>query len=645
MEVNTLVNLYQSGRYSDAEELAISITKRTPGNQFSWKILAAILLQRGKASEALIASKKSVILSPKDTEAKYNLGVVQQQLGQFEDAIDSYKKAIELKPGYIEAYTNLAILQQKLGRFQDAEISYKKVIQLEPNLAEPYFNLGNTLQALNKLEEAEASYNQAIILKPNYHEAICNLGVVYQALGRLEEAVDNYRYSISLNASQAATLSNLGNALKELGRLEEAEDCYRQAVILEPNYAEAFYNLGITLQELERLEESEVNYQQAINIKNDYVEAYCNLGVVQQELKKIDKAEESYKKAISLNPNYAQAHCNLGLFFKKTGRLEEAEESFKKSIYINSKNPITLWNFITLLHFINKFDDLKFYCKHLMSIDKDNYGLKSGVILALTHFLEDDVKMCEKHLLLSSKIKIQTKLNFKNEKTYHTYLSSLLKGHEKRFFNFKQNKKNLYVIGESHSLVSHRLNINNSKGNFFCKAKLIMGCKQFHLGNSVANKYQIKFKNIMCSLPQSSEVLISVGEIDCRIDTGIMEHLKKYPTKNKRSVIISTIKNYLNYVYKTNRICTHNITIQGIPCPNIDISKVTVQELKDLIELIKQFNYILKYNSKKLGFNFLDLHTLTNRGDGFSNNVWHLDSNHLSYKGMLEAWRLHLSIV
>ena len=75
MELNTLINYYQNGRYDEAEELAIYITKSTPNNQFSWKILAAILLQTGRILEALAPSQKSVILSPKDSEAKYNLGV------------------------------------------------------------------------------------------------------------------------------------------------------------------------------------------------------------------------------------------------------------------------------------------------------------------------------------------------------------------------------------------------------------------------------------------------------------------------------------------------------------------------------------------------------------------------------------------
>ena len=46
-----------------------------------------------------------------------------------------------------------------------------------------------------------------------------------------------------------------------------------------------------------------------------------------------------------------------------------------------------------------------------------------------------------------------------------------------------------------------------------------------------------------------------------------------------------------------------------------------------------------------LGYSFLDLHSLTDRGDGFSNGIYHLESNHLTQEAMLEAWKSYLVVV
>ena len=67
-----------------------------------------------------------------------------------------------------------------------------------------------------------------------------------------------------------------------------------------------------------------------------------------------------------------------------------------------------------------------------------------------------------------------------------------------KLLNFNKGKinKNLYVIGESHSLTSHHLCIQNLGVNFFCSAKLIKGCKQWHLGNAFRNQYKHNFETI-----------------------------------------------------------------------------------------------------------------------------------------------------
>ena len=203
----------------------------------------------------------------------------------------------------------------------------------------------------------------------------------------------------------------------------------------------------------------------------------------------------------------------------------------------------------------------------------------------------------------------------------------------------KKNDKNIYVIGESHSLASHHLCIQNSGANFFCSAKLIKGCKQWHLGNAFRNQYKHQFETYFFSLPKHSYVLLAIGEIDCRLDTGIIPHKRKFPEKQIKEIISNTIENYLNYIVNNNSDYQHIITIQGVPCPNLDVRNHSEKDIRQLGEVIKIFNYELKMQSKEKGFGFLDTHQLTNKGDGLSNGSWHIDDYHLSPEGMQEAWR------
>ena len=103
-----------------------------------------------------------------------------------------------------------------------------------------------------------------------------------------------------------------------------------------------------------------------------------------------------------------------------------------------------------------------------------------------------------------------------------------------------------------------------------------------------------------------------------------------------------TIINYLNYIYKVVAPYSFKVTIQGVPCPNLNLDSNNAKDIFNLINLIQEFNSILKKHAIFFGFSFLDLHKLTDRGDGFSNAKWHLDQYHLSPAGMQEAWRSHL---
>ena len=109
----SLLEHYQSGRFSDAEKLALSITQKFPKHQSSWKVLGAIFKQTARISEALDANQKSITLSPQDSEAHYNLGNTLRELGRFDEAEESYRQATELKPDFAEAKHQLASLTEE----------------------------------------------------------------------------------------------------------------------------------------------------------------------------------------------------------------------------------------------------------------------------------------------------------------------------------------------------------------------------------------------------------------------------------------------------------------------------------------------------------------------------------------------------
>ena len=244
-QLSSLLEHYQNGRFSEAENLSLEIIQDFPKHQFAWKVLGAVLGTTGRKHEAVDAYQKAVALSPQDAGAHNNLGNTLKALGRLDEAEASYNQAIALKTDYAVAHNNLGNTLKALGRLDEAEASYNQAIALKPDFAEAHNNLGNTLKALGRLDEAEASYNQAIALKPDFAVAHNNLGSTLKALGRLDEAEASYNQAIALKPDYAVAHNNLGSTLKALGRVDEAEASYNQAIALKPDYAEAHRHLTL----------------------------------------------------------------------------------------------------------------------------------------------------------------------------------------------------------------------------------------------------------------------------------------------------------------------------------------------------------------------------------------------------------------
>jgi len=215
-EINTLLEYYQNGQFSDAEKLAKSLTEKFPTHQFGWKVLGALFGQSGRNSEALNANQTAVVLSPQDASAHYNLGITLQELGRLHEAEKSLRQAIVLKPNFAEAYSNLGSTLNELGQYAEAESSCKNSIILKPDFAIPHYNLGVTLQKLDRLHEAEVSLKQAILLNPDFAEAHYNLGVTLQKMGRLDEAISADVQAITLNPHLSEATAHFGTTIRNL---------------------------------------------------------------------------------------------------------------------------------------------------------------------------------------------------------------------------------------------------------------------------------------------------------------------------------------------------------------------------------------------------------------------------------------------
>jgi tetratricopeptide (TPR) repeat protein len=663
------VTAHKEGKLEEAERLYRAILQSQPTHPDANHNLGLIAVSVNKAGAALPLFKTALEANPKIEQfwlSYIDALIKEQQFDNAKQALEQAKKQgvdadrlnsleAQLSPKRLKPnIAGVSPSQQQLGsllehyqngRLSDAEKLATSISQEFPSNNFSWKILGAVFKATGRKSEAVDANLTAVALSPQDAKAHSNLGITLQELGRLDEALASFTRAIALKPDYVNAHSNLGDTLQELGRFDEALACYAQAIALKPDYVKAHSNLGITLQELGRLDEALASYTQAIALKPDYAEAYSNLGATLKKLGRLDESLASCAQAIALKPDIAEAHSNLGATLQELGRFDEALASFTQAIALKPDFLKAMLNISIAQSYMNNLEAEIVSLKNILRIDSDGYGLTAGVNLAICNFIKGDFTESKKLLLAATKIQEKTSSSYKTERIYWRYLSDILKWHENKYIASKKEKndKTLYVLGESHSLTSHHLRIQYSGIDFFCSARLIKGCKQWHLGNAYRNHYKHQFESIFCALPKHSYVLLAIGEIDCRLKTGIIAYKKKFPEKQIKEIILTTIESYLTYIININFGCQHKVIIQGVPCPNIDGWNHSEKDIKQLVEVIKIFNCELKNKSKKKGFEFLDVYKLTDRGDGLSNNFWHIDSFHLSPDGMQKAWRRYAS--
>ena len=135
----------QADVYGGAETFWRTTLAGNPDSAVAYDGLGYVLLQNGKADDALEHFQKALQINPDYAQAHYNLGRVLFQNGDVDGAIPQFQKALQINPDYAQAHNNLGGALLLKGNVDEAIPHFQKALQINPNNAEAHYNLGNAL--------------------------------------------------------------------------------------------------------------------------------------------------------------------------------------------------------------------------------------------------------------------------------------------------------------------------------------------------------------------------------------------------------------------------------------------------------------------------------------------------------------------
>ena len=510
-------------------------------------------------------------------------------------------KASQASPEIAQVWNNLTNGYFQLNLLKEAEESILQSIEIDPNSFFSYFIFSLILIKQNELKKAELSLRKTIELKPDFADAYNRLGLILKDLSRFIEAKFFTEKAIVLNPTDVISHVNLGDILRKMGNLKEAEISTRKAIEIDPNNEKAFSTLGIILNDNGNKEGAEKLLKKAIKLNPRNKINYLNHGSILKHLGNLEEAEMSTKKAIEIEPNFTEALANLLYILIDRGKIQE------------------------LIVFSNSILQKKYFDKGLQFQASIQLTI-SYLIQGNLYELKRNLGEAKKYIAQGAENYIKDKLNKKNSINYYKLMYKISP-------HLKIDKTNISLDKIPHIGESHCLSFAHQKIKMINKFKsiqpvLIKGCKAWHLGNNSNNQWKSSFNEQIKNHTYSSEIMISFGEIDCRINEGILMHCIKYG-KDISDICKKTILNYLDYTETTLSKYYLNRYYFGVPapvCSKQNLSDLDIQRK----HLIKEYNSILNNEVISRGSNFIDIYSLTSNDTGDNNMIYMCDKTHLS---------------
>jgi tetratricopeptide (TPR) repeat protein len=386
-----LARLYRLRNDHDkAEEVLRGMLKEDPDNEPAIEQLTQLLLDEGKAPEAIALLEDVTKRSPSPAMLDL-LGDAYTQSHDLPNAETAYRQAVELDPTELSHQRGLGQTLMAEEKYPEALEVYQKLTELMPDDADVYLRMAQIYRELHQLGKAEDNLVKARQYAPGSLEVMYNEAMLYQAQGRNEDAIRVLSDAVAGIKGQTSGLPSRGRSLailyqqlgqlyrdtqnyqaaiftyQELGRIGEEEDrrarlllmdIYRaakdlpkalqtgkEAVAKYPGDLPIRSSEALLLGESGQTEEGVKMLRSQMGGKAGDRDIYLNIAQVYERGRRYKEAEDAAKAAEVLP---GQPRDNemvwflLGAIYERQKLFDRAEEQFKKVLTVNPRNAAVL---------------------------------------------------------------------------------------------------------------------------------------------------------------------------------------------------------------------------------------------------------------------------------------------------------------
>ncbi|KAG0699039.1 Transmembrane and TPR repeat-containing protein [Chionoecetes opilio] len=299
-------------------------------------VLVVVLVDGGKGcrgggwrtKEAQEVYERALFYDSTNPDIYYNLGVVLLEQGRAQQALAYLDKALEMDPDHQQALLNSAVLIQasnstlshplthtpflpfphaspspihlESGNAELRPLAYQRLLRLvqrDPLNERIYFNLGMIAMDDRDYRNAEKWFRKAIELKEDFRSALFNLALLLTDDQRPLEAAPFLNQLVKHHPDHVKGLILLGDIyINNIKDLDAAEKCYERILAVDPGNVQGLHNLCVVYVERGELQAAETCLSRAhiMAPHEDYI--LRHLKIVRTRLAKLSQMQQQQQQ-------------------------------------------------------------------------------------------------------------------------------------------------------------------------------------------------------------------------------------------------------------------------------------------------------------------------------------------------------------
>lgn len=337
IEFESIIDYYiESNNSLKAYEAAILAAEQHPNSVSIQLRKARVLLDRGRAVEALRILKNLESIEPGNHEICVAKGTALGMLGDIQGAKKMFDYALTLdSDDTANILFSITSVLQNLN-YYDYLIPYlKKLIQLEPDFYAHLYDLAYAFEKTENYAESIRYYRKYLEEEPFSDSAWYNLGIIYNKLDEPEKALTAYDYSLAINSSNTFALFNKGNILYNQEKYVEAVPVYHEYLENEPDNFEAMTYLAECYEKTGDLVLARKYYNEAIELAPDFADPWFGLGILALDEGNPSESLIFLRKAVRLDDENPEIWYILGKAHYASGEEKAALRCFREALKID----------------------------------------------------------------------------------------------------------------------------------------------------------------------------------------------------------------------------------------------------------------------------------------------------------------------